>query len=217
MDGPVHTLRHPILSHEAARAFFLGQRAQVPRFSDRDTAKVGFGNSLLRRYAGRPRRPLAEPVLEVVARETCLRERTFECGTLLARWRRDHPDSEALATLLQELRGEWPNLAVIQEEYLESLSMLFGQSQLIELDDASSLARAIKISTKYLNHYYYGVPFDRQILVEAWKRCRAENCDEAREKLELRLGPVDEGIIAQRRERAERRRTSGAQAEERKR
>jgi hypothetical protein len=218
LRGPVHTLRHPILSHQAARAFFMGDMARVPRFSDPDTARVGFNNSLLRLYAARPRQPLGEEVLEAVARETCRRRRVSECGTLLAKWRRNHPDSEAYAALLRELRGEWPEVDVIEEAHLQALGKLFGRGQLRELDDRSSLSRAIQISMKYMDHYHYAVPFDRHILAAAWRLCTGEGCDEARRHVESRLGPVDEVPISRRRRvRRERQERGDKQAGEQKR
>jgi len=52
LEGPVHTLRHPILSHLAARAFFPGQRATLPLFAGEELQNVSRRNSLLRRYGG---------------------------------------------------------------------------------------------------------------------------------------------------------------------
>jgi hypothetical protein len=190
LSGPLHTLRHPILSHKAARAFFVGGRADVPRFTDLATTRVGFWNSLLRRYADRPREPLGEDVLAAVALETCNHKRKYECATLLARWQRDHPESEALAVLLADLRGRFPNPDFISEKSLKILSVLFGRSEFPKLAGRGSLLRAIGISEKFVSHYHYAVPFDRKVLAAAWRMCRFEDCDQARVEVEENVGPL---------------------------
>lgn len=188
LEGAVHTLRQPILSHRAARAFFLGETAAVPRFADPATAKLGFQNSLLRRHSGRERRALTERVLGSAARETCRRRRAAECATLLAKWRRTHPASEQLSELLTELRTEWPETKEIENSNLGGLSRLFGPGQLRKLDDQSALARALQISTMFADYYHYAIPFDRRILKTAWRLCPSTDCDRAREEIEPWLG-----------------------------
>jgi hypothetical protein len=191
LDGQLHTLRHPILSDMAARAFFLGERTRLPKFAGPRSARVGSRNSLLRRYAGGSGPTLAEHVMEPAARETCNRTRRFECATLLADWRRDNGTSEKLETLLAELRKESPKVAMLKEDYLASLAVLFGGSRLRELDQAKSLARVKKISRKFLEHYHHAVPFDRRILRAGLSKCSGDDCEEVWRRMEERLGRLD--------------------------
>jgi len=210
LDGPVHTLRHPILSDMAARAFFLGVTAQLPKLATPRSAEVGFRNSLLRRYIAGREPSSAEHVMELAVRETCKRRRRFECATLLADWRRSDASSKKLETLLAELREEFPKAAMLTEDYLESLGVLFGASRLRELDEAKSVARLETIGRKFLEHYHHVVPFDRRILRSARSKCSGEGCELVWRSIEELVGRLDAPIDGRIRRRGASARRRGA-------
>jgi spermidine synthase len=190
LEGPLHTLRHPILSDRAARAFFLGDTAPLLKFAHRQSARVARTNSLLRRFVGTQEPTLPESVLESVARETCVGLRGFECTTLLASWLHDDPESERLAILLEELRKELPISALPETEVLKQLGVLFGRAPLRKLDGPDSLARANRVSAMFRLYYHHAVPFERGTLRAVWNQCLDFRCDEARRQLEQEVGPL---------------------------
>jgi hypothetical protein len=187
LHGDLHTLRHPILSHRAARAFFLGRNARLPKFATRAGARVGGQNSLLRRYAGgAPQEPLPEPVLAAATRETCQRRQQAACATLFARWKRDYPESARLGAALDEWQSKAP--LVLTDETLAEIGVLFGGGKIDDLPGDTPLPRARQASTRFLQHYHHAVPFDRRVLRVLWNRCTEEVCTDARRRVEKRLG-----------------------------
>jgi hypothetical protein len=190
LEGPLHTLRHPILSDRAARAFFLGEMAPLLKFAQPQSAAVGYRNSLLRRFVGTQDRSLPEPVLESVVRETCTGYRKFECATLLASWIRDDPESERLEIVREELINEMPVSALPDAEELKHLGVLFGRSAFRRLDGPDSLMRAHRVSAMFQLYYHHAVPFDRSRLRAVWSQCVDRNCDAARRQLEQQVGPL---------------------------
>ena len=69
--GEIHTLRHPILTHRAARAFFRGSSVSVPRAVDAASRATGAENSLLRRYMRES--PRASPCRSACSSWPCVR------------------------------------------------------------------------------------------------------------------------------------------------
>jgi hypothetical protein len=59
--------------------------------------------------------------------------------------------------------------------------------------DGIRVGRAEQITRRYLEHYDYAVPFDRQKLEIVWSRCQGDTCEEGRRLAEERLGPLGEG------------------------
>ena len=75
LEGPIHSLRRPILSDLAARAFFVGAKVGVDAFMSENHQKVSVGNSLLRRYAGRRRAAAGRDLRDCSARDVPLQTR----------------------------------------------------------------------------------------------------------------------------------------------
>jgi spermidine synthase len=184
-EGELHTLRHPILSHRAARAFFRGKAAELPRYAKPAEARVGARNSLLRRFGGGQGR-VSQDLLERVAREHCRSRRTLECATTLARWKFEHPGElradELRKELLPRARRELGN------RNLDSLVVFFGRGGVDRLAGKTPLNRAKQASANYLQHFYQPFPFERRVLRALWKACDAPDCDEERDKVEERVG-----------------------------
>jgi spermidine synthase len=149
LAGPLHRLHHPILSDRAARAFFAGRYAELPRGESGAAALAGARSSLLGRRLARPGDGPAETVLLEATLETCRRRRDRECATLAARWAHDHPGSERLARALAALRARAGPQA-LPGERLELLAGLFD-------DGARPLPPPAE--RLYRLHYHHAVPF----------------------------------------------------------
>ena len=101
LRGPVHTLFHPILSHEAGIAFFGGAAGMLPYSGEGKGAEVGRRNSLVARYQDRAGGDLPDADRALIAGELC-RNRALECTALLGDWMRRRPDSPVLAAVIQK-------------------------------------------------------------------------------------------------------------------
>jgi len=192
--GPIHTLRRPLLSDLAARAFFVG--SQVPRvgpFMSENQQKVSVGNSLLRRYAGGAQ-VLPEEIFEISAREVCRFQRMRDCSAIIARWSVDYPESDlwraTLSSLRKAARSRDPNLS---SSRLQKLRALCSGRVIPGEDDAPAHVEARRVTELFLNHYHHVVPFDRRVLEEVWGRCNDEACDAERAQFEGMLGGLGEG------------------------
>jgi hypothetical protein len=193
LEGPIHTVRRPLLSDLAARAFFVG--SQVPRvgpFMSENHQKVSAMNSLLRRYAGGDE-VLPGEIFEILAREVCRFERARDCSAVIARWSVDHPDSALWRATLSSLRKVGrsgnPNLS---SPRLERLRALYGGRIIPSRDAAPVHVEARRATELFLNHYHHVIPFDRGVLEEVWGRCNGEECDAERAQFEGMLWGLDE-------------------------
>jgi spermidine synthase len=187
LQGDVHTLRNPVLSYRAARAFFVGRAAAFPALAEPAPARIGESNSLLRRFAGNGAR-LPEDVLEAGARENCRFGRLPPCAAFVARWKRDHPDSLRFEAAVTQLRAEPENRQSLLPPRIASLIPLWGSFSA----DSEPIprAQAMALSRRFLRFYQHAIPFDRQVLEEAWDRCRGEPCAEGRRWVEEQVGPL---------------------------
>ncbi len=187
LRGDLHTLRHPILSHHAARAFFASGLATIPRFLRPAHERVGSRNSLLGRLAP-PGEPLPEQALEAAVLESWRFERFVQCSVLLARWATDYPDSQRRKNVLADIRkqagAEAPNFTAAK---LERLAALY-ESPAAELGDETTIEEAQALTNRYAIHYQHAVPFDRRVLDDAWRRCNGERCEMQRQAVMAELG-----------------------------
>jgi hypothetical protein len=188
LPGDLHTLRHPVLSYRAARAFFRGVPGTLPPLVHPAQTRVAERNSLLRRLAG-SKAPLSEEVLEAAARETCHYGRLESCATFAARWRFDYPDSPRAREVLAELREQGEAERGLRPARIVRLIALHG-GRVGNTPDGISPQRAAGISERYVDYYHPAVPFDRERLDSAWRLCRGEECEEARRRAEELLGTL---------------------------
>jgi hypothetical protein len=190
LPGPIHTLGHPLLSHYAARAFFRGQVSEIPRLATVASAEAGARNSLLRRVGFEGGQTPSEDLVAAVARETCGRRRPIECAAFVARGLRDHPGSERLTALVGELRRSNQLATTLTDENLALLVELHGGPRTAA--PGSSLQLARQMSDFYFRFFTHAVPFDPQVLEQAWQRCREpsqiEACRSGRTDTLQRLG-----------------------------
>jgi predicted membrane-bound spermidine synthase len=191
-EGPVHTLRHPILSHRAARAFFRGREGALPLYLSRKHLEVSQRNSLLRRYAGDGDR-YPEEVLEAAAREACRFRRVEECVTFFARWAHDYPESPRQQAALADARVGLARRASLTAESIGAIQSFFdGDAR----GPALGLKGAERLTDRFTAYFNHAAPFDERALGHIWNRCRGRGCGEARRQVWKALGLPGAGPLA---------------------
>jgi SAM-dependent methyltransferase len=193
LEGPVHTLRHPILSHLAARAFFPGRASELPLYLGAEQRNASRRNALLRRYGASEGR-YTEEVLEAAARETCRFTIMEDCVTFFGRWAYDHPQSPRLRAVLAEARRSLEaRQAILAPKKIDEIQTFFGgKSNTSPLP----LAEAEALTDRFIKHYSHAVPFDTDVIEDIWNRCRDLRCGTARRKAEAKLGMLEDGSRA---------------------
>lgn len=132
-DGaPIHTLLHPILSHQAARAFFRGGEARLNTAAAKAT-RTGGGDMLLQRWAARQGGKLSDTDHGQAVRQTC-RHRPVECATMLAQWQVEDPGSPALARQLERARAAHPDQHALSPDGLAKLRRAFEPAAALAAD-----------------------------------------------------------------------------------
>jgi spermidine synthase len=193
--GELHTLRRPILSQHAARAFFSGMGVSMPTLAGGPDANGDRPQALLARaYA---ERPIPEDVAEGVVRHLCRTKRYGECATWLARWRSDYPGSQRARDLdPRKLSPGLGRTAELQPQMIERIENLF-RGELPPTPRAKTpLARATQLTSFFAGHYVHAVPFDRRVLSKIWSGCRgnpklAVACEQERLRVGERLDRFD--------------------------
>jgi len=194
LEGPIHTLRRPLLSDLAARAFFRSTSpVRVGPFRSERQEKVSVSGSLLRRYA-EGAEVLPEEIFDIAAREACRFQRAQDCATFVARWSADYPDSPlwraTLAALRKRARPENPGL--VRPRFEELRALYSGRA--VPSDGAALRLAEVQAMTILVYHYYnHAIPFDRGVLDEAWDRCGGETCEAGRARIEELLWEFDDG------------------------
>jgi spermidine synthase len=191
LPGPIHTLRHPLLSDLAARAFFVGRPAEMPRFASAACAAIGTRNSLLRRYSGLADGPVPEALLTTLAHETCRMARPIECTTILARGLADHPDRDLRSLAIT---GSGSQLAeIVSDENVHRLAELYVDGRRSQRGEGDPLTEATRLTESFARFYVHALPFDRSVLAQAWARCtrpdQVEPCRAGRQRARELMGP----------------------------
>jgi hypothetical protein len=164
---PAHTMARPILSHEAARAFFEGKSAPLPVEPSRETATLGAEASLLRRYRARRGRPPSSVERGTVILEVC-RHRLELCAVEIAQWQNEEPRSPELAALVPVVRASGKHAAAVHPELRKTLSIFFGRGSLDELAPRYETLRL------FFELYSYAAPFDLDVLDGIRARCASD-------------------------------------------
>ncbi|MGH7287035.1 MAG: fused MFS/spermidine synthase, partial [Myxococcota bacterium] len=188
--GELHTLRRPILSQTAARAFFAGRRVNLPTLAGGPDADGKRPGALMTQQFpdGIP-----EEVTASVTKHICKLQRVNECATWLARWRSDYPDSEdANGFDPGSVAAGLAKNEVLQPQSIERIEKLFLGELPPTPRAKSPLSRAAMITNMFAIHYVHAIPFDRGILGSAWSGCTgrgdvAVNCQHARLRANERL------------------------------
>jgi len=171
--GPVHTLRHPILSDWAARAFFVGAMAELPRLASGASAEVGVRNSLLRRSSGLDDGPVPEELLFALAKESSRLGNGIVCADVMARAARDHSESDRLRDLRQQLLaagGKWTQL-LGEDEQSALVELYGGEAKRTAAGAVNAAEVARQLTDRFVRFFYPAIPFDRQVVEQAWERC----------------------------------------------
>ena len=190
MTGDVHTILHPVLSHRAGRAFFLGQEAQLPPFVEPAPARIGAERSLLRRYAAALGGTLDDDTHAAITAEAC-KTRPNLCATLLAYWRARVPESPARDAQYTALLQGSPFRRLLGPAKIETLASFYADELAA---DPIPIAEATRLTDLFTEYFFHGAPFPRRTLASFWTRCRGlgatGGCDAARAQAERRVGPL---------------------------
>jgi spermidine synthase len=190
LEGDIQTLRHPILSYRAARAFFRGDRSWLPSLSGPAHRELALQNSLLNRYAAGGD-ALPEQILDAATYELCRFRRTEQCATLFARWQLDRPGSPRLSRALAEARQMNPaSSRDLTPGKLRQLRMLYA-GRIQQAGESVPVRRAEQLTQRFLLHYHHAAPFDRRTIEAIWRRCRGDDCEERQREAWQRLSSLD--------------------------
>jgi hypothetical protein len=197
LEGEIHTLLHPRLSHLAARAFFTGGTGRIPSTAGIEAARVGHANSLVRRLAERSGGRLPEELRGRLVFQTCT-HRDEICLTLLAHWVHEVPTSPMRESLENMIREKGRPQLQAGLALLQPLSRLYGGGPLApEAEDL--LQAAAQLTEGFTRYYHHAAPFSRRALAEVWRRCEAdeehrERCAQSRARVEERLGDLESEV-----------------------
>lgn len=168
LQGDVHTLARPILSHRAARAFFTRATARLPVLLRPEAAALGRDRSLLRRFAERSGGSLDETAWAEVTREICA-DRFEECATLLAAWSAQRPGSAARDEVMAGIAAKDPDRDRGVRKILRELVLLYtGPSA----GEPVALAQVLDATALYRRYSLHAMPFPRSALDALWSQCR---------------------------------------------
>ncbi|MGH0033414.1 MAG: fused MFS/spermidine synthase [Myxococcota bacterium] len=177
LSGPLHTLMHPRLSHIAARAFFRGGLARTP-----SSAPLGQEGEppMLSRYLQRAPDALDDDAIRRgMVEQLCGNGRSDECGSALAWWRWQAPDSRALARVRARMLPARADAAAGARGVLDDLYRFYAGQP----DDPLSVDEVSRLGRLYRRHHLAPLPFPPDTWDTLWKRCRGERgeCAAARQ------------------------------------
>ncbi len=163
--GPIHTLRHPILSDSAARAFFVGGEGTFPSFPGGIDTPDPTPRGLL--AAEVP--SLGEPGLREITNHVCRSGRAAECGTWHAYWSHRFPDSLMREGLWRQTRRLLGTQQASEAQVARLAAFYAGDAPAfpgVRAADAARLTAAL-----YARHFVQAIPFPRTGLRRAFSRC----------------------------------------------
>ncbi len=163
LPGPIHSLYRPLLSFEAGRAFFVGERGELPFTGYGSAAQVGADRSLLARYLASLDDARRESQRGKVASYVC-ENQLPGCGALAAAWASENgssPDFQALATRLQNQRGQF---------FVRRLRGLRDGAP-AAADRRIRPAAAMAATQLFMQQYAHSAPLQAGELLKIWQRC----------------------------------------------
>jgi hypothetical protein len=192
LEGPIHTLRWPVLSDFAARAFFRSApHVRIGPYTTESHQEVSISNSLLRRYAGGAE-VLPEEIFDIAAREACRFKRAQDCATIVARWSVEYPESDLWRATLAALRkrARPSNLGLVRPRFEKLRALHSGRA--VPIDGAAlPLAEAQEVTALFFHYYNHIVQFDRRLLEVGLDRCGGEDCGASRSRFDPMLREFD--------------------------
>jgi spermidine synthase len=189
--GQQHTLHRPILSQHAAQAFFSGRGVELPHVAGGPDATRERPRALLSRLLGDG--PVPEPIAADVTRHVCEARRIGECVSWLARWRADHPGSEAARRYDPRKLPKLAGVEAFSPQNLARVEALFRGALPRDAAAADPLRRATQVTQLFSTFYNHSIPFDRAVLRAAWSGCDGASggavsaCQTARVQANTRL------------------------------
>jgi spermidine synthase len=189
--GELHTLHHPILSQHAARAFFTGRAVALPRFAGGPDAPDTRPRALMTQLFGSG--PLPEEVVSSVTRHVCESREVTECAVWLARWRADHPGSQAARRYDPRSLPRMGAFDAFSPFLLARVEKLFRGVVVPDPAASNGFQRAMSLTNLFSSFYTHAIPFDRALLREGWSGCdggaggTASSCQGARMHANARL------------------------------
>jgi len=199
LEGPLHTLYHPILSDIAGKAFYRRAQGHIPFTGYGEPARIGAKNSMWRRYLDYVGGRLPDEERSAVIEATLGYGRPHGIS-MLAKWMAESPDSPEFRTAHQSaLMWLRRNIKDVNdpEGILEDLRTLYGENQ-PGIGKSLNAEDAWRLSEAYTSFYFHGAPFNEQALRGAWARCqnqirseeacRARVAIEAKSNLKMMLG-----------------------------
>jgi spermidine synthase len=177
LPGPIHTLLHPRLSYQAARAFFAGGRSRPPASTTGAAGALGARRSLVRKLAASEGGVLSEASYAALVDESCA-GRASVCTAWLADWLRTRPRSPRLAERLARWRETRFGEPIRTDDVHAFAALLAGQLPAGAVD-AADAARFNRLVRSYAQP---GIPLDGRPLLSLWSRCRPVPGDAACER-----------------------------------
>jgi hypothetical protein len=168
-------LHHPILSQNAAHAFFSGRPVELPRMAGRVDAKdEDLPVALLVQELGEG--PVPEETLENVARYICRARRTAACASWVARWRTEYPESAAARSYDPRTEKRVGDVSTLSPAALHRVEQLMGN----DLPASDPFWSPANVTHSFSVYYTHTAPFDRGLLRDAWSACIREGADSTR-------------------------------------
>jgi hypothetical protein len=187
--GEIHSLRRPILSQHAARAFYAGQGVELPRLAGGPDAADGRPRALLAQELGDG--PVPEEVASNLTRHICSSRRVSECAAWLARWRADHPESQAARRYDPRAVPLMGSLEALSPATLARIEMMYRNAVPTNRSAENPVQRASAFTNLFASFYTHAIPFDRALLRASWSGCDGagaqSNCQTARVQANARL------------------------------
>jgi hypothetical protein len=183
LEGPLHTILHPRLNHQAVHGFFIGKQAELPFTGFGRPAQVGRENSLLLRRLARYRGKPPVEVRKSIADQVC-KSRPHPCVSHVAHWMAEAPGSDDLADAVEQVKA-WERR---EDKRGTGQALEDARTLLLANGDKSSVSPAVarRASEVFRDYYTHGAPLDPARLDAVWGRCsdslQSHACAEGRRR-----------------------------------
>ncbi|HKA15055.1 MAG TPA: fused MFS/spermidine synthase [Myxococcota bacterium] len=194
LTGPLQTLHHPRLSHQAGRAFFRGEPGALPFIGFGDPARLADQRSLFRQFVRSLGGLVTDQQRGNAAAEACSYRREL-CTALLAGWNRADPRARGLdAVVHMAQRPEMIFHDAPGENPFREVS------ELLEGEPPPRYVDAERLTALYETYYEPHAGFDPAALLRAWAQCGppAHSAEECRRGAERARALLEKGTAAAR-------------------
>jgi len=168
LEGPVHTLYHPILSDLAGRAFYRDDAGLLPFTGYGEAARIGHRNSMARAWFERMGDSVTDQQRADYLAELCM-VKGPSCQLLLSKWLEATPDSPALHRLQSRLDVSAVELVVGDTGVA---SHLFDDGTAAADAGPISSSEAFGVTDLFVRTYRHAEPYSPDALESLWGNCR---------------------------------------------